>query len=74
MMELYGQFEPLADFTPGAVTPGQLMIEGSVGRPSVCKWLCVKTELPFDDWNQISSLRYENIENVTELSWYNRSK
>jgi hypothetical protein len=73
-MEVYGQFEPLADFTPGTVTPGQCLTEVSGGRISVCKWLCVKTEPSFDDWNQISTLRHEGTDNVTELSRYNRSK
>ena len=66
MMELYGQFEPLTDFTPGAVTPGQCLIEASGGRTSVCKWLCVQTEPHFDDRKQISTFRHESIDNVTE--------
>jgi len=74
MMKLYGQFELLADFNPGIVTPGQCLTGGSVGRNSVCKWLCLKTEPPVDDWSQISTLRHESIDNVTELSRYNKSK
>jgi len=74
MMEVDGQFEPLADFIPGAVTPGQCLIELLVGRTPVYKWLCVNTQPPFDEWNQISNLGHESIENVTELPRYNRSK
>lgn len=74
IMEFYGQFEPLADFTSGVVTLGQCSIEGSVGRNSVCNWLCVLTEPHFDDWNQISTLHHESFDNVTELSRYNKSK
>jgi hypothetical protein len=68
MMEVYVQFEPLADFTPEAVRPGQCLREVSVGRTLVCKWLYVETEPHFADWNKISILRHESTGNVTELS------